>query len=111
VVGGNSLGFGKAITAVENIYQFLEQSYGQNALLPFSLGTANSVTASTRYLTQVMGMERQVWPSVPVPCVVDPKNILGKLISTGRYMYTEDNNVNHSQLEALDDFRYAIWTC
>jgi hypothetical protein len=103
VVGPDDCSFKKAVSALHQIYAFFEDSFSEGVMRPHiqsEVGILNAIMAQTCFIMSTM---YNVFPEVPVLPQFDPDNILGQLIDTGHFKFTEDNIVSFFEVLLDDD--------
>ncbi|OBZ69811.1 hypothetical protein A0H81_10159 [Grifola frondosa] len=97
IVGPDVDEFRRAISAVSKIYRFVEQHFGAGAVRPLQsdrIGDYDALIVRSRYVTP---NNIKLWPTTSIPEVIDPRGILGRIVGSGAYKFTEDNVVQYRE--------------
>jgi hypothetical protein len=98
--GHDSLCFRDLYSAFARIHRFVDENFAMGdvrPLRPSSSAGMDSITAETRVLTP---QENNIWEAKPegLTPFIDPDSVLRSIVRNGKYLFTEDNVVQYSQM-------------
>lgn len=93
LIGEGNEDFKSALSAIQRIFRFMAQRFTAGELRPTVSPSLNGIQAmrlETRFVTPV---EHNIFESVELTDIIDPKHILRNIIDTDKFSFTADNLV------------------
>jgi hypothetical protein len=104
IVGHGSPHFAAALSALQRIYKYFNQSFAADVVKsfgPFWFEDLPCIEASTRYLTP--SRDNNFGQNISIPPNIDPNGYMKKHVQSSLYHFTEDNVVKYLEVIPDDD--------